>query len=105
MNLRKSSSPQTQLLFLFLEPWEGTMRRISLAIIAFGLVAAACSSDSTDTTVEVTDPPSATTTSQAPTTTKAPIATTTTTAPATTTTTGPAVEMVPATPLFGVLEP
>jgi hypothetical protein len=81
------------------------MRRISLAIIAFGLVAAACSSDSTDTTVEVTDPPSATTTSQAATTTEAPTTTTTTTAPTTTTTAGPVAEMVPATPVFGVLQP
>ncbi len=81
------------------------MRRISLAIIAFGLVAAACASDSTDTTVEVTDPPSATTTSQAATTTKAPTTTTTTAAPATTTTAGTAVEMVPATPVIGVLQP
>jgi len=82
------------------------MRRIFLVVAVVGLVAAACSSDSTDTTVSP-DQPTATTTSQAATTTKAPTTTAApaTTAPATTTTAGPVAEMVPATPVFGLLDP
>lgn len=79
------------------------MRKIFLVVITVGLVAAACSSDSSDTTVS-SNQPAATTTSLAATTTKAP-ATTTTTAPATTTTAGPVAEMVPATPVVGLLDP
>ncbi len=83
------------------------MRRISLALVAIGLVAAACSSESTDTTEASTDQPPATTTTQAALATTAPTTTSppTTTAPPPTTTAGPVAEMVPATPVFGLLEP
>ena len=82
------------------------MRRVFLVAAAVALVGAACSGDSTDTTVSPNQP-TATTTSQAATTTRAPTttATPTTTAPATPITAGPVAEMVPPTPVFGLLDP
>lgn len=80
------------------------MRRVFLAAIAFGLVSAACSSSTTDSTEVPTQPETTTTTSKATTTTTV----VTTTAPPTTTTTTttmPSGEAVAATPQVGVLQP
>lgn len=80
------------------------MKRVFLIALVVGLVAAACSSDSADTTV-APSAPDTTVATQAPTTTVPDVTTTAAKQTTTTTTVAPTVEPVPATPLVGVLQP
>ena len=82
------------------------MRRLFLAAIAIGVVSAACSSGTSDTTAPSDEPATTTTASQATTTTttQAP-PTTTTSPPETTTTAGIDAASVETTPVTALLDP
>ena len=81
------------------------MRRRFILAIAFGLVSAACSSGTSDTTDSPAQPTTTTAAVQTTTSTTAAPTTTSTAPPETTTTAGVIAAMVQATPVAGLLDP